>query len=77
MTHDRMCSYSNTMPLVENELITLSERQISPPLLVGFVLRDLQFSVQCFMDHCLSYYLYCLFFFERTNNDLQNTQQKT
>ena len=49
---------------------TLLEHLSSPPVLVGFVLVDLHFSVQCFVDHCLSFWpvflwlLCCLSFFD-------------
>ena len=33
----------------------------SPPVLVGFVFFDIQFFVQCFVDHCLSIVLSVLF----------------
>ena len=42
---------------------------VYPRFLVGFVLFNLQFSVKCFIDYCLSFCplfwaLYCLSFFE-------------
>ena len=54
-------------PLVAQELLP---SQISPPVLVGFVLVDHPFSVYCFVDHCLSFWpvfiwlLCCLSFFD-------------
>ena len=45
---------------VEKELLTLPEHFSSPSVLVGFISLDFQFSVQCFVDHCLSF---CDFFF--------------
>jgi hypothetical protein len=42
---------------VEQELTTNSE---DPRFLAGFVLIDLGLSVQCFVDRCLSFYLFAL-----------------
>ena len=41
------------VPHVEQERPSLPENMSSPLVLVGFVLLDLSFSVQCFADHCL------------------------
>lgn len=60
---DYVCS-SNTyltpqwVPFVEQELPTVPEDLSYPVLLcVGFVLLNLQFTVQSFVDHCLSFFL--------------------
>jgi hypothetical protein len=51
------------MPLVKQELLTLPEHLRSPQFVVWFVLLNLEFSVYCFVDHCLSFWsLYCLSF---------------
>ena len=51
------------MPLVKQELLTLLEHLRSPQFVVWFVLLNLEFSVYCFVDHCLSFWsLYCLSF---------------
>jgi hypothetical protein len=48
---------------------TLPENPYPSPLFVGFVLFNLQFSMRCFIDHCLSFLpftfwlLHCLSFF--------------
>ena len=39
---------------MEQELINLPEHLRSPWILVRFVLLDLQVSMYCFVDHCLS-----------------------
>ena len=41
------------MSHVERRLLTLPEHLRSSPVLVGFVLLDLWFSVLCFVDRCL------------------------
>ena len=41
---------------MEQELLSLPEHLI-PPVFIWLVLFDLQFSVQCFVDHCLSFVL--------------------
>ena len=46
--------------LVEQELLTLLEHTSSLPIFLGFVLFNLCFSLQCPVDHCLSY---CHFLF--------------
>ena len=43
------------VPDVDQELITLPEHLSSPQVLVRFVLLDHLFSVQCFVDRCLSF----------------------
>jgi hypothetical protein len=48
------------MQLEEQDLLTLPDRLISPPVLVGFVLLDLKFSVYCFVDYCVSFCLFSL-----------------
>ena len=56
------------VPLIEQELLTLSEHLNSSPLgLVGFVLLNLQFSVYFVhrsLEFCLVRLLYCLCFFD-------------
>ena len=53
MTYHTVCNKSSMMvPNVEQKLITLSEHPSSSPVFVGFVLLNLQFSVQCFVDRC-------------------------
>ena len=42
------------MPLVEQELLTLSDHTNSPRFLVGFVLLDLLVLCVCFVDRCSS-----------------------
>jgi hypothetical protein len=49
---------STTLPLMEQELATNPQHLSSNPILVGFLLLNLQLSVYCFVDHCLSI---CLF----------------
>ena len=39
---------------MEQELLYPSEAHEFTPVLVGFMLLKVQFSVQCFVDHCLS-----------------------
>ena len=41
------------------ELLILPGHLSSPSVLVGFVLFDLYFYVQCFEDRCLSFYGHC------------------
>ena len=44
------------VPHVEQELLSISQGNTSSlPLFVGFALLDVQFSVQCFIDRCLSF----------------------
>ena len=45
----------------QQEMPTLSEHltMSSQQLFVGFVLHNLQFSAQCFVDHCLSFCPFC------------------
>ena len=52
--------YSSTVPLVEQELLPIPKHLSSLPVLVRFALLNNQFSVLCFIDHCLSF---CLFTF--------------
>jgi hypothetical protein len=40
------------MQLEEQELLTILEHMIHPSFYVDFTLRDLVFSVYCFVDHC-------------------------
>jgi len=42
-------------------LFTLNEHLSSSPVLVGFVLLDVLFSVWCFVDRCLSFCPFVLF----------------
>ena len=44
------------VPHVEQELPTLPEHMNSHRFLAGFAMFDLQFSVQCFVDRCLSFF---------------------
>ena len=48
------------MSHVERRLLTLPEHLRSSPVLVGFVLLDLWFSVLCFVDRCLYFVLFLL-----------------
>ena len=65
-----MCNrVTRRVPHVEQELLSLPGHLCAPPVLVGFVLLDLQFSVQWFADPCLSFchfsFSHCyLFFFD-------------
>ena len=49
---------TRTVPLLKYELLILPVHRSSPPVLVGFVLLDLLFSVWRFVDRCLSFFLY-------------------
>jgi hypothetical protein len=60
-------SVTRRVPLVEQELSSLPELLSSYHILVGLVLLDLEFSVQYFVDRCLSFFIWplcCLFFFD-------------
>ena len=48
-----------TQSMSLEELFTFLEHQSSPMLTVGFMLLNLRFSLQCYVDHCL-----CLFSFD-------------
>jgi len=55
--------------LVEQELPPFQSTWVHPRFLVlmGFVLPNIMFSVECFVDHCLSFFFwlfYCLSFFD-------------
>ena len=73
------CNSLMYIPLLMTSFVTRVTRRMTlvkqvpltapklPHLLVGFVLLDLQFSVWCFVDRCLTFFswpLYCLFFFD-------------
>jgi len=45
------------MPHVEQEMLTLLEHLSPTPVLVGFVLFDVLFSVYCFVYYCLFFFL--------------------
>jgi hypothetical protein len=53
------CRFVRRVPLVEQELLTLLENLSLQRVLVVFVLFNIYFSVQCFVDHCLSFCLFC------------------
>ena len=50
------------VPHVEQELVTFPENLSSLRYSVGFGLLDLQFSVWCFLNRCLSFYFFLSLF---------------
>jgi hypothetical protein len=61
----RICNKSNTTGAIcgAGTAYTYGVPEFIPGSLIGFVLLDLEFSVFCFVDHCLSSWpLYCLYF---------------
>jgi hypothetical protein len=76
--HIRRCSCRLTVtrrvPLVEQELLTLSEHLSSPPVFSGVCVTQSFVLCVCFVDHCLSFCLFSLaialsFFLRFTDSD--------
>ena len=70
LIHDLLSGLAQWVPLVEQELLTLSEHMSSLPVFSGVrITRSLVLYV-CFVDHCLSFlYIFfwplcCMFFFD-------------
>ena len=57
-----MCIYRATrwVPLVEQELFTISEHLSSAPVVAGVRFARFLFSLQCFVDHLLSFFFWNL-----------------
>jgi len=58
--HKLLCCYWQM--IVKQELLTLPENVSSSQILVEFILLNLKFSVQCFVDHCLFISLWPLYY---------------
>ena len=64
-----MCTHIS-VPLVQQELLTLPAHMSSPRFLVGLMLLDLLFSGQCFVDCCQSFFVAIVLYVLRfTNSD--------
>ena len=60
VSHKLLKRVTQLVSLVERELITLPGHMVHPRFLVGLVLLNLQFSMQYFIDNCLSFFLFIL-----------------
>ena len=66
-SHTENCFKIDIIPENRNNCLPFQSTCIRPWSLVGFMLLNLQFSVQYFVDHCLSFFvwpLYCLSSFD-------------